>query len=316
MKTRITELFGIDLPILCGGMVWMSTAPLVAAVGNAGGLGLLCGGIYTAETLAAEIDRTRALTDKPFGVNVPLLWPPAAELMDVIIEKNVKVVFTSAGSPKKFTPMLKDAGIKVGHVVPNAFLAAKCQGAGVDVIIAEGSEGGGHVAFDEVSTMVLTPAVCDAVDIPVIAAGGIGTGRQIAAAFALGAEAVQIGTRFIATNECEGHTNFKQKILDAKETGTVVTGKKFSPVRNIRNTLSETVLQMEGEGKSANEIMNYIGMGRTETASVKGDVDNGNVQAGQISGMIDDIVPVQALVERLIQETKECIERLGGLFKS
>lgn len=315
MKTRITELFGIELPIICGGMVWMSTARLVAAVGNAGGLGLISGGSNSADSLADEIDRTRELSDKPFGVNVPLIWPPAAELMDVIIDKGVKIVFTSAGSPKKFTPKLKEAGVMVAHVVPNAMLAKKCQAAGVDAIVAEGSEGGGHVAFDEVSTMVLVPAAKKVVDVPLIAAGGIGTGAQMAAAFALGAEAVQIGTRFIATEECEGHINFKNAILNASETGTVVTGRTLAPVRNIRNKLTDQIGMMESEGKSKEEILEFIGVGRSQSASVEGDIEWGTVQAGQISGLIDQILPVQTFIDNLMAEAKKASEDLATLFE-
>ena len=315
MKTRITELFGIELPIICGGMVWMTTARLVAAVGNAGGLGLISGGSNSAGSLADEIDRTRELSDKPFGVNVPLIWPPAAELMDIIIDKGVKIVFTSAGSPKKFIPKLKEAGVMVAHVVPNAMLAKKCQAAGVDAIVAEGSEGGGHVAFDEVSTMVLVPAAKKVVDIPLIAAGGIGTGAQMAAAFALGAEAVQIGTRFIATDECEGHINFKNAILNASETGTVVTGRTLAPVRNIRNKLTDQIGMMESEGISKGEILEFIGFGRSQSASVEGDIEWGTVQAGQISGLIDQILPVQTFMENLMMEAKKASEDLAILFE-
>lgn len=292
----------------------MTTAKLVAAVSNAGGLGLISGGNNSPESLVKEIDRTREMTDKPFGVNVPLIWPPAPDLLDVIIEKGVKIVFTSAGSPKKFTPKLREAGITVTHVVPNAALAKKCQAAGVDAIVVEGSEGGGHVAFDEVSTMVLVPAARKVVDIPLIAAGGIGTGAQMAAAFALGAEAVQIGTRFIATEECEGHINFKKAILNASETGTVITGRNLSPVRNIRNKLTDRIFQMEKDGKSTGEILDFIGFGRSERASVEGDAEWGTVQAGQVSGLIDQIIPVQAFLDELINEAKKVTESLASTF--
>lgn len=315
MKTRVTELFGIDLPIVGGGMVWMSTAPLVAAVSNAGGIGLLAGGSCFAEDLARQIDRTRDLTDKPFGVNIPVIWPPSQELVDVVLDKGVKVVFTSAGSPKRFTPALKQAGVTVVHVVPNTLLALKCQEAGVDAVVAEGSEGGGHIAFDEVSTMVLVPSVRKAVDVPVIAAGGIGTGAQMAAAMALGAEGVQIGTRFIATTECEGHINFKQAICDAMDTGTVVTGRKIAPVRNLRNELTDAIVRMEEEGKSREEIIEFIGLGRSHSASLEGDVVWGTVQAGQVAGIINQIKPVQAVFDEMMAEAKKAIdERLRPLF--
>ena len=313
MKTRVTELFGIEVPIICGGMVWISSPKLVAAVGNAGGLGLLAGGSSSPDSLAEQIDRTRRMTDKPFGVNIPLMWPPAPDLVDVVLDKGVKVVFTSAGSPKRFTPKLKEGGVTVAHVVPNAILAGKCQAAGVDAVVAEGSEGGGHIAFDEVSSMVLIPQTRRTIDLPLIAAGGIGTGAQMAAAFALGAEGVQIGTRFIATEQCEGHPNFKQAILEASETGTMVTGRKIEPVRSIRNKLTETIERMEFEGKSKEEILNFVGFGRSRDAGVDGDVEWGTVQAGQICGLIHEILPVETVIQNLIAEMMEAKDRLNTL---
>lgn len=314
MKTRVTKLFDIDLPIIGGGMVWMSTAALAAAVSNAGGIGLIAAGSNTPDSLALEIDRIRELTDKPFGINVPLLYPFVGDMMDVIIDKGVKVVFTSAGSPKKFTPMLKKAGVTVVHVVPSALLAGKCEAAGVDAVVAEGSEGGGHLAFDEVSTFVLVPMVKKTVSIPVIAAGGIGVGAQIAAAFALGAEGVQIGTRFIATKECEGHINFKNAIINAGETGTTVTGKNISPIRGIKNKLTDAILEMERRGKTKEEILEFIGVGRARSASQDGDVDWGTVQCGQVAGLIDDLPTVKNLVDKMMSEAKETVELLEKSF--
>lgn len=314
MKTRVTELFDIELPFIGAGMVWMSTATLAAAVTNCGGLGIIAAGSFIPDTLAEEIDRARTLTDGPIGVNVPMLYPAAGELVDVAIEKKVKTVFTSAGSPKKFTSQIKEAGIRAVHVVPNAMLAAKCQAAGVDAVVAEGSEGGGHIAFDEVSTMVLTPAVKKAVDIPVIAAGGIGTGKQMAAAFILGAEGVQVGTRLIATAQCEGHINFKNAIIESTETGTVVTGKYIAPVRGIRNKLTQAVNEMEAQCSSKNEILEFIGGGRSMKASVQGDVEWGTVQAGQISGLINDIPNVEDLVRQMFDEAREELKKVGELF--
>ena len=313
-NNRVTDLFDIKLPFIGGGMVWMSTAPLVAAVSNAGGLGLLAGGSNSAESLANQIARTRDLTDKPFGVNIPLLWPMAADLVDVIIDMKVPVVFTSAGSPKKFTPKLKAAGVKVVHVVPSSILAAKCEAAGVDAIVAEGAEGGGHVAFDMVNTMILTPMVCAAVSIPVIAAGGIATGRQAAAAFCLGAEGVQVGTRLIATEECEGHINFKQAILDATETGTVVTGRNVEPVRNIRNKLTDALLKPENEGASNEKIIEFVGPGRAQNASIDGDVEWGTVQAGEVVGMINEILPVKTVMESIMGDAERIIKELAARF--
>jgi enoyl-[acyl-carrier protein] reductase II len=313
LKTRVTELFGIDYPIIAGGMVWMSTAKLVAAVSNAGGLGLIAGGSCSADQLVQQIDRCRELTDKPFGVNIPLIWPPATELMNVVIEKKVPIVFTSAGSPKRFTPMLKEHGVKVAHVVPSSALAAKCEAAGVDAVVAEGSEGGGHIAKDEVSTMVLTPLARKAVSIPLIAAGGIATGAQMAAAFCLGAEGVQIGTRFICTEECEGHPAFKQAIIDADETGTTVTLRKLLPVRNIKNELTAKIYEMEDQGKPMEEVLEFIGFGRSERASLEGDVAWGTVQAGQVSGLVEANIPVETLIARILQEAKAACENVAAL---
>lgn len=315
MKTRVTELFGIDLPIICGGMVWISSSKLVAAVSNAGGLGLLAGGSCTPETIARQIDSTRELTDKPFGVNIPIMNPMSLDIVKVILDKEVKIVFTSAGSPKKFTPMLQEAGVKVAHVVPSSILAKKCEAAGVDAIVAEGSEGGGHIAYDEVNTMVLTAKVCNEVSLPVISAGGIATGKQMAAAFTLGAHAVQMGTRFIATDECEGHENFKKAIVQALETGTVVTGKTFEPVRGIKNQLTDTIQKMEADGKSVNDILNFIGFGRSRDAGVEGDVTWGTVQAGQVSGLVNEILPVQTVMDQMMKEAKEAIRQATQLFE-
>ncbi len=314
MKTRVTELFGIDLPIIGGGMVWLSTAKLAAAVSEAGGIGLLAGGSNSGATLAEQIDRTRELTDKPFGVNIPIQWPPSAEIVDVVIEKDVKVVFTSAGSPKRFTSILKEAGITVVHVVPSSLLAKKCEDAGVDAVVAEGSEGGGHLAMDEVNTMVLVPLCREAISIPLIAAGGIGTGAQMTAAFALGAEAVQIGTRFIAAKECEGHENFKNAVVNAGENDTVVSGRSIGPLRNIKNQLTAEIQKMEMEGKSANEILNYVGFGRASKASLEGDVEWGTVQAGQVAGLIREILPVKTIIDRIMKEAKATATNLGTVF--
>jgi len=316
MKTRVTELFGIEKPIVCGGMVWMSTAPLIAAVGEAGGIGLLAGGSFTPEGLAAEIDRVRQMTDKPFGVNVPLIYPIASELIDVILERGVKVVFTSAGSPKRFTPGLKEAGVSVVHVVPSSGLAKKCEDAGVDAVVAEGSESGGHLAFDEVGTLVLVPLVKKAVSIPVIAAGGIGTGAQAAAALVLGAEAVQIGTRFIASVECEGHENFKKAILAARETDTVVTGRAIAPVRNLKNDLSAAILKMEEEGATKEQILDFIGSGRSHKSSRDGDVAWGTVQCGQVVGLIQDILPARGIIDLIMKEAEEAVGRVHAAFEA
>ena len=315
MNTRITELFDIELPIILGGMVWASTPPLVAAVSNAGGLGLLAGGSVWPEDLAAQIGSIREMTDRPFGINVPCLNPMAPDLIEIALREGVRIFFTSAGSPARFTPALKEAGCKVVHVVPGARFAKKAEAAGVDAVVAEGAEGGGHIAHDEVATMVLVPKVLRSVDIPVIAAGGIGTGEQVAAAFALGAEGVQIGTRFIATTECTVHEKYKQAIIEATETGTQVTGRGIEPLRALKSPLGDQILRMQSEGKSVDEIKEFIGPQRSYRAGIEGDMEQGTAQAGQVVGLIDDIQPATKVIDGLMSDARKAVERMTQLFR-
>lgn len=315
MKTTICGMFGIEYPIIQGGMVWFATHKLVSAVSEAGGLGLLASGSMTPDELSRQIDLVREKTKKPFGVNIPLLNPMAPDIVDVVIQKGVKIVFTSAGNPKTFTPKLKESGCKVVHVVASAYHAKKAEEAGCDAVVAEGYESGGHVSFDEVTTFVLVPAVCDVVKIPVIAAGGIADGRGLAAALCLGAQGVQMGTRFIASTECEGHPDYKDLILKIDERGTVVTGKTFGPVRVIKNKLAERIIKAEFSGVDPRTILtDLIGEGRSKLAAVDGDMDEGSIQCGQVAGLIWEIKPVKEIIESTVNDAKEILKRLGKLL--
>jgi len=310
-KTRITELFSIEYPIIQAGMVWVSTAPLAAAVSKAGGLGLIAGGSCSPNTLTGQINKLRAATENPFGVNIPLLYSQADELIDVCIDLKVPVVFTSAGNPRKYTSKLRNAGIKVVHVVPSARLAKKAVEAGCDAVVAEGAEGGGHLAFDEVASIVLTPAVVEAVDAPVISAGGISDGRSMAAALCLGAEGVQVGTRFIASAECEAHENYKRLILNSEETSTTVTCRKIGPIRQIKNPLSNQIYAMEAEGRSNEEILEFLGPGRSYLAGVEGNLEQGTFQAGQVVGLIHEIKPAGDIVREMAAQAASILSKLS-----
>ncbi len=299
-KNRICKLLGIKYPILQGGMVWVSTKELSGAVCNAGGLGVLRGS-QSREHLEEEIVAMKQITDNPFGVNIPLLDPLSEEILGMVADMNVQVVITSAGNPAKHTEWLKKAGLKVLHVVPSLRLAKKAADSGVDAVVAEGYEAGGHNGIDEITTMALIPQVVDAVDIPVVAAGGIGDSRGMIAAFALGAEGVQLGTRFIATKECIAHPRVKETILAAADTSTVITGRGHAPVRMIRNKLSEQILDKEHEGAPHEELLEFIGSGRTKAALIEGDVDEGSLMAGQIAGMIKQIKSVKEVIEDMVQ---------------
>ncbi|HPQ71688.1 MAG TPA: nitronate monooxygenase [bacterium] len=310
MKNRICELLGIRYPIIGAGMVWWSNARLCAAIADTGCLGLLAGGSHTPEQLAEAIDQVRAATDGVFGVNIPLLYSHAQQLIETAVEKGVRIFFTSAGSPKKFTDYLHEHGCVVVHVVPSTKLAVKCAAAGVDALVAEGCEGGGHLSPDEVASMVLWPAVADAVDIPVIAAGGIADARAMVAAFALGADAVQVGTRFIASAEADGSEEYIQRLLTIDETGTEVTGRAFGAVRGIANELTAAIREMERAGKSSEEILAFVGAGRARAATLDDDVDWGSMQCGQVAGLVHDRPPVLDLVRRFVEEYPRVCERV------
>ncbi len=309
-KTKVCDLLGIEYPIISGGMVWIAKSELAAAVSDAGGLGLLGAGSMNPEELPGEIDRVKELTDKPFGVNIPVADPRSEEHVKTCIDKGVNAVSTSAGNPKKYTPALKDAGIRVFHVVPSPKLAEKAAAAGVDAIAAEGYEAGGHNGFEEITTMALVPQVVDAVDIPVIAAGGIADGRGIVAALALGAEGVQIGTRFAASMESAAHPRFKETMLTVKDVGTVITGRRFGPTRCVKNSLTDAIHQEENKGATVEELLAFIGEGRASRASVSGEVEEGTVYCGQIAGLIKELKPVKEIVEEMVAQAKAGLEGL------
>lgn len=309
MKTRVCELLEIEYPIIQGGMVYIATPELASAVSNAGGLGQLASG-KDPEKLRESIRKTKEMTDKPFGVNVPLLRENAQDLIQVAIDEGVQLVVTSAGNPAKYTGHIKEQGIRVCHVVPSVRLAQKAEGSGVDLVVAEGWEAGGHNAYDDVTLMALIPQVVDAVKIPVIAAGGIADGRGFVAAFALGAEAVQMGTRFVMTRECVAHQSYKEAVAAASDTGTVVTGRTFGPTRILKNKLAQEIISWEHQGVATEEILKRLGAGRSERALLHGDLEEGSPMIGQVAGMIGEVLSVQEVFERIIKETRPVLERL------
>lgn len=299
---RITALFGIRYPLIQAGMIWASGWKLASAVSNAGGLGLLGAGSMYPEVLREHIQKCKAATDKPFGVNVPLLYPDIEQLMQIIVEEKVPVVFTSAGNPKTWTGFLKEKGIKVVHVVSSSKFAKKAEEAGCDAVVAEGFEAGGHNGREETTTMVLVPAVCAAVKIPVIAAGGIATGRQMLAAMVLGAEAVQIGSRFVCTPEASSHPAFKEAIVNALEGDTQLAMKKVVPVRLLKNKFAEQIKQAELRGASEEELKNILGRARAKKGMFEGDMEEGELEIGQVSALIHEIKPAKEIVEEIINE--------------
>jgi len=302
IETRVTRLFGLKYPIIQAGMVWTSGANLAIASANAGILGLVGAGSMTPELLRDQIQKTRERARGAWGVNLPVFYRHAEEMAKVIIEEKAPVVFTSGGSPKKFTPAFKEAGARVAHVTPNPSLALKCEGAGVDAVVVEGFEAGGHDGRDELTTMVLLPQARDLVQIPLIAAGGIATGRQMAAAFALGAEAVQVGSRFAASAEATCHENFKQAVVKAGEADTFLTLKKMMPVRILKNPFFQKVQEAEDRGASVEELSGLLGRGRARRGMLEGDVEEGELEIGQVAGMIHEILPVSEIVRRMVNE--------------
>lgn len=296
---RICELFGIRLPIVQGGMVWCSGWRLASAVSEAGGLGLLGAGSMHPETLKEHIEKCRAATSKPFGVNVPLLYPQIDELMRLIVDCGVKIVFTSAGNPKTWTPFLKGHGITVAHVVSSAKFAAKCEAAGVDAVVAEGFEAGGHNGREETTTLCLIPSVRKATSLPLLAAGGIGTGDGILAAMNLGAEGVQIGTRFAFSQESSASDAFKTLCAGLQEGDTMLSLKKLSPTRLIKNAFFKAVDEAESRGASADELRELLGRGRAKQGMFEGDLENGELEIGQIAGLFDRVQPVADIMKEL-----------------
>ena len=311
VHTRICEILGIEYPILQGhGMV--ATAELAAAVSNAGGLGIIGTGNAPGDVVEKEIIKAKNMTDRPFGVNVMLLSPFAEQVMEVILEYKVKVVTTGAGNPGKYVGLLKEAGTKVIPVVPSTALAKRMQSVGADALIAEGTEAGGHIG--ELTTMCLVPQVVDAVDIPVIAAGGIADGRGLAAAFALGAEGVQLGTRFVCSEECTVHRKYKEALLKAGDRDAIVTGRSTGhPVRCIRNKLTREFERLEKAGVPAEEL-EELGAGKLREAVVEGNIETGSVMSGQVAGLINDIKTVKEIIDQLLKEAGEVVENTGKVM--
>lgn len=299
---RITELFGIQYPVIAGGMVWCSGWRLAAAVSNAGGLGLLGAGSMHPETLIEHIDKMNAATDKPWGINIPLMYPEIERLIEIIIEKGVKIVFTSAGSPKKYTARFHEAGIKVAHVVSSSKFAKKSEEAGVDAVVAEGFEAGGHNGREETTTLALIPQVREAISLPLIAAGGIGSGKAMLAAMALGAEGVQIGTLFAVSEESSASDAFKQLCVDLGEDGTMLALKKISPTRLIKNELFAKIAEAESRGAEADELRELLGRAASKRGIFEGDLENGELEIGQIASTIKEVKPVAQIMHELITD--------------
>lgn len=299
---RITELFGIQYPVIAGGMVWCSGWRLAAAVSNAGGLGLLGAGSMHPETLIEHIDKMNAATDKPWGINIPLMYPEIERLIEIIIEKGVKIVFTSAGSPKKYTARFHEAGIKVAHVVSSSKFAKKCEEAGVDAVVAEGFEAGGHNGREETTTLALIPQVREAISLPLIAAGGIGSGKAMLAAMALGAEGVQIGTLFAVSEESSASDAFKQLCVGLDEDGTMLALKKISPTRLIKNELFAKSAEAENRGAEADELRELLGRAASKRGIFEGDLQNGELEIGQIASTIKEVKPVAQIMHELITD--------------
>ncbi len=309
MQNRVTRLFNIDYPIIQAGMIWASGWRLASAVSNAGGLGLIGSGSMYPETLREHIQKTKAATKKPYGVNVPLLYPDIEKHMQLIIDEKVPIVFTSAGNPKTWTKILKDAGTIVVHVVSSSKFALKAQEVGCDAVVAEGFEAGGHNGREETTTMVLIPAVCAAVTIPVIAAGGIATGRQMLAAMVLGAEGVQVGSRFVASPEASSHDNFKGLVITAQEGDTQLTLKQLTPVRMIKNKFFTQVQQAEQQGATAQELQDLLGRARAKKGMFEGELEEGELEIGQVSAIIKTIKPAAAIVEEMWEEFQAALQQ-------
>ena len=311
MKNRITELFNIKFPIVQAGMVWNSGWKLASTVSNAGGLGLIGAGSMYPHILEEHIRKCKKATTKPFGVNVPLLYPNCDEIMKIIVGEGVKIVFTSAGNPNTWTQYLKERGVQVAHVVSSVKFAQKAELAGVDAIVAEGFEAGGHNGREESTTFTLIPMVKEKIELPLIAAGGIATGRGMLAAMVLGADAVQIGSRFVASNESSSHRNFKEKVMSIGEGETHLTLKELTPVRLIKNKFYKELQDLYAKNASVNQLKDKLGRGRAKQGMFEGDLDNGELEIGQIAGLIHEIKPAAEIVAEIINE----LNTVKSLFK-
>ena len=311
---KINQLFGIKYPLIQAGMIWCSGWELASAVSNAGGLGIIGSGSMYPEILREHIQKCKAATNKPYAVNVPLLYPDIDKLMEIIVDEKVPIVFTSAGNPKTWTKHLQDNGITVVHVVSNVKFALKSEAAGVDAIVAEGFEAGGHNGREETTTLCLIPQVCDAVNIPVIAAGGIGDGRAMAAVFALGAEAAQIGSRFVATPESSAHQNFKDAVVEAQEGATKLTLKELTPVRLMKNPFFNQIEEAYEKNASVEDLKELLGRARAKRGMFEGDMTDGELEIGQVSGAIDTIQPAAEVVAEIWNDFKATIKKNYSLI--
>lgn len=307
---RICQLFGIQYPVIQGGMVWCSGWRMASAVSNAGGLGLIGAGSMHPEVLREHIRKCQSTTDKPFGVNVPLMYPEIDALMNILVEEGVKIVFTSAGNPKTWTGFLKGHGIKVAHVVSSSKFAVKCEQAGVDAIVAEGFEAGGHNGREETTTLCLIPAVRRATTLPLIAAGGIGTGNAMLATFALGAEGVQIGTRFALTEESSAHENFKQLCLNLNEGDTKLLLKKLSPTRLVKGEFTTAVEEAEARGASAEEMKELLGKGRSKKGIFEGNLQEGELEIGQVASLFREMQTVSEVMKEIMEDFRKGMEKI------
>ena len=302
MQNKITELFKIKYPIIQAGMIWNSGWKLASAVSNSGGLGLLGAGSMYPDVLRQHIQKCKKATSHPFGVNVPMLYPNIEEIIQIIIEQGVKIVFTSAGNPKIHTERLKENGIKVAHVISSVKFAAKAQEAGVDAVVAEGFEAGGHNGREETTTFTLIPMVKEKIQIPLIAAGGIATGKGMLAAMVLGADGVQIGSRFVASKESSAHINFKNKVIEAKDGDTLLTLKELAPVRLLKNKFSNDVLELYKSNPSKQDLIDLLGRARAKRGMFEGDLEDGELEIGQITGLINKIQPASKIIKEIISE--------------
>ena len=302
MQNKITELFKIKYPIIQAGMIWNSGWKLASAVSNSGGLGLLGAGSMYPDILRQHIQKCKKATSHPFGVNVPMLYPNIEEIIQIIIEQGVKIVFTSAGNPKIHTERLKENGIKVAHVISSVKFAAKAQEAGVDAVIAEGFEAGGHNGREETTTFTLIPMVKEKIQIPLIAAGGIATGKGMLAAMVLGADGVQIGSRFVASEESSAHINFKNKVIEAKDGDTLLTLKELAPVRLLKNKFSNDILELYKSNPSKQDLIDLLGRARAKRGMFEGDLEDGELEIGQITGLINKIQPASKIIKEIISE--------------
>ena len=306
-SNRVTKLFGIDYPIIQAGMIWASGWRLASAVSNAGGLGLIGSGSMYPDVLREHIQKCKAATSKPFGVNIPLLYPDIDKHIQIVIEEGVKIVFTSAGNPKTWTSVLKEKGTTVVHVISSSKFARKSEEAGCDAIVAEGFEAGGHNGREETTTMVLIPAVVSAVKIPVIAAGGIATGKQMLAAMVMGAEGVQMGSRFVASEEASSHINFKNAVINSNEGDTILTLKQLTPVRLIKNNFYKQVQEAENKGASVEELKAILGRARAKKGMFEGQLEEGELEIGQVGANVIDILPAAKIVDEVWQDFKEAL---------